>query len=71
MVAQTNQQTTKYATKKNDTVICLRMGKNRHGKNPTEWFSGHYSWNSTIITISGYKERNPSILYQPTVEPLP
>ena len=27
MVAQTNQQTTKYATKKNDTVICLRMGK--------------------------------------------
>ena len=27
-----------------------------NGKNPTGWFSGHHSRNSTIITTSGYKQ---------------
>ena len=27
-----------------------------NGKNPTEWFLGHHSRNSTIITTSGYKQ---------------
>ena len=59
MVAQTNHQMTKYAV------------ENLHGKNLTRWFSGHHSRNSTIITTSGYKERNLSTLYQPKIEPLP
>ena len=33
-----------------------------NGKNPTGWFSGHYSWNSTIIITSGYKQGIPSTL---------
>ena len=33
-----------------------------NGKNPTEWFSGHHSWNSTIITTCGYKQGIPSTL---------
>ena len=37
-------------------------GKNPNGKNPIGWFSGHHSWNSTIITTSGYKQGIPSTL---------
>ena len=33
-----------------------------NGKNPTGWFLGHHSRNSTIITTSGYKQRNPKYL---------
>ena len=43
-------------------VICLWMGKKTNGKNPTGWFLGHHSQNSTIITTSGYKQRIPSTL---------
>ena len=31
-------------------------------KNPTGWFSGHHSQNSTIITTSSYKQGIPSTL---------
>ena len=37
-------------------------GEKPNGKNPTGWFSGHHSWNSTIITTSGYKQGIPSTL---------
>ena len=33
-----------------------------NGKNPIGWFSGHHSRNSTIITISSYKQGIPSTL---------
>ena len=44
-----------------------------NGKNPTGWFSGHHSWNSTIITTSGYKQGIPSTLsiYSWTLTPIP
>ena len=59
--------------KTNDTVICLRMGKKPNGKNPTGWFSGHHSRNSTIITTSDYKQGIPSTLptYCWTLTPIP
>ena len=37
-------------------------GEKPSGKNPTEWFSGHHSRNSIIITTSGYKQGIPSTL---------
>ena len=54
-------------------VICLRMGKKPNGKNPTGWFSGHHSRNSTIITTSDYKQWIPSTLptYSWTLTPIP
>ena len=44
-----------------------------NGKNPTGWFSGHYSRNSTIITTGGYKQEIPSTLptYSWTLTPVP
>ena len=33
-----------------------------NGKNPTRWFLGHHSRNSTIITTSDYKQGIPSTL---------
>ena len=48
-------------------------GEKPNGKNPTGWFSGHHSWNSTIITTSGYKQGIPSTLptYSWTLTPIP
>ena len=48
-------------------------GEKPNDKNPTGWFSGHHSWNSTIITTSGYKQRIPSTLptYNWTLTPIP
>ena len=48
-------------------------GEKPIGKNPTGWFSGHHSRNSTIITTSGYKQGIPSILltYSWTLTPIP
>ena len=48
-------------------------GEKPNGKNPTEWFSGHYSRNSTIVTTSGYKQGIPSTLptYSWTLTPIP
>ena len=42
-------------------------------KNPTGWFSGHRSRNSTIITTSGYKQGIPGTLptYSWTLTPVP
>ena len=37
-------------------------GEKPNGKNPTRWFSGHHSRNSTIIITSGYKQGILSIL---------
>ena len=37
-------------------------GEKPNGKNPTRWFSGHHSRNSTIITTSDYKQGIPSTL---------
>ena len=37
-------------------------GEKPNDKNPTGWFSGHHSQNSTIITTNGYKQWIPSIL---------
>ena len=44
-----------------------------NGKNPTGWFSGHHSRNSTIITTSSYKQGIPSTLptYNWTFTPIP
>ena len=44
-----------------------------NGKNPTGWFSGHHSRNSTIITTSGYKQGISGILptYNWTLNPIP
>ena len=44
-----------------------------NGKNLTEWFSGHHSWNSTNITTSSYKQGIPSTLptYSWTLNPIP
>ena len=44
-----------------------------NGKNPTGWFSGHHSRNSTFITTSGYKQGIPSTLptYSWTLTPIP
>ena len=48
-------------------------GEKPNSKNPTMWFSGHHSWNSTIITTSDYKQGIPSTLptYSWTLTPLP
>ena len=48
-------------------------GEKPNGKNPTGWFSGHHSRNSTIITTSGYKQGIPSTLptYSWTLIPIP
>ena len=56
--------------KLNDTVICLRMGKTWRQKS-TGWFSDHHSWNSTIITTSGYKKRNSKYLTNLQLNPYP
>ena len=37
-------------------------GEKPDGKNPTRWFSGHHSRNSTIITTSSYKQEIPSTI---------
>ena len=44
-----------------------------NGKNPTRWFSGHHSRNSTIITTSSYKQGILSTLptYSWTFTPIP
>ena len=48
-------------------------GKKPNGKNPTGWFSGHHSRNSTIIITSGYKQGILSTLptYSWTLIPIP
>ena len=48
-------------------------GEKSNGKNPTRWFSGHHSRNSTIIITSGYKQGIPSTLptYNWTLIPIP
>ena len=48
-------------------------GEKPNGKNPTGWFSGHHSRNSTIIITSGYKQGIPSTLptYSWTLIPIP
>ena len=48
-------------------------GEKPNDKNPTGWFSGHHSQNSTIITTNGYKQWIPSILltYSWTFTPIP
>ena len=48
-------------------------GEKPNGKNPIGWFSSHHSWNSTIITTSGYRQGIPSTLpiYSWTVTPIP
>ena len=48
-------------------------GEKPNDKNPTGWFLGHHSQNSTIITTSGYKQGIPSILltYSWTLTPIP
>ena len=48
-------------------------GKKPNGKNPTGWFSGHHSRNSTIITTSGYKQGITNTLptYSWTLTPIP
>ena len=48
-------------------------GEKPNGKNPTGWFSGHHSRNSTIITASGYKQGIPNTLptYSSTLTPIP
>ena len=47
-------------------------GEKPNGKNPTGWFSDHYSRNSAIITTSGYKQGIPSTLptYSWTLTPI-
>ena len=47
-------------------------GEKPNGKNPTRWFSGHHSRNSTIITTSSYKQGIPSTLptYSWTLTPI-
>ena len=44
-----------------------------NNKNPTGWFLGHHSRNSTFITTSGYKQGIPSTLptYSWTLIPIP
>ena len=48
-------------------------GEKPNGKNSTKRFLGHHSQNSTIITISGYKQGIPSTLptYSWTFTPIP
>ena len=48
-------------------------GEKPNGKNPTRWFSGLHSRNSTIITTSSYKQGIPSTLptYSWTLTPIP
>ena len=48
-------------------------GEKPNDKNPTGRFSDHHSWNSIVITISGYKQGVPSTLptYSWTLTPIP
>ena len=57
----------------NDMVICFSNREKPNGKNPTGWFLSHHSWNSTIITTSGYKQGIPRTLptYSWTLIPIP
>ena len=59
MVAQTNHQTTKYATENKWHGDLFTNGENLHSKNPTGLFLGHHSQNSTIITTSSYSKGIP------------
>ena len=48
-------------------------GEKLNDKNPTGWFLGHHSRNSTIITTSGYKQGilSTSPTYSWTLTPIP
>ena len=73
MIAQTNHQKTKIAAENKWHGNLFTNGEKPNSKNPTGWFSGHHSRNSTIITISGYKQGILSILptYSWTLTPIP
>ena len=73
MIAQTNHQLTKYAAENKWHGDLFTNGENLMEKNPTEWFSSHYSRNSTIITTSSYKQGILSTLltYSWTFTPIP
>ena len=62
MVAQTNHQQTNYAAENKWHSDLFTNAEKLNGKIPTGWFSSHHSRNSTIITISGYKQGIPSTL---------
>ena len=72
VVAQTNHQYTKIAAENKWHGDLFTNGEKPDGKNPTGWFSGHHSRNSTIITTSGYKQGIPSTLptYSWTLTPI-
>ena len=45
--------------------------ENLTAKTSPGWFSGRHSWNSTIITTSGYKWKNPKYLTNLQLNPYP
>ena len=54
----------------NDTVICLRMGKNLTAKTP----SGNFqviSLETPLLSQQAVTSKESQVPYQPTVEPLP
>ena len=71
MVAQTNHQTTKYATENKWHGDLFTNGENLHGKNPTGLFLGHHSQNSTIITTSSYSKGIPIPYTNLQLDPYP
>ena len=73
MVVQTNHQQTKIVVENKRHGDLFTNGEKPNGKNPIEWFSGHHSRNSTIITTNGYKQGIPSTLptYSWTLTPIP
>ena len=54
----------------NDTVICLRMGKNLTAKTPSGDFQVTTS-ETPLLSQQAVTSKESQVPYQPTVEPLP
>ena len=54
----------------NDTVICLRMGKNLTAKTPPGDFQVTIP-KTPLLSLQAITSKESQVPYQPTVEPLP
>ena len=54
----------------NDTVICLRMGKNLSAKTPSGYFQVTTP-ETPLLSQQAMTSKESQVPYQPTVQPLP
>ena len=60
----------KLQRKINDTVICLRMGKNLRAKTPPGYFQV-ITPETPLLSQQTVTSKESQVPYQPTIEPLP